>query len=205
MEGLFFNCISLISIDLSHLFTKTVRNNFSMFYNCHSSLILQMWLIGLDNSVYAIIDWNKITNKSRAQYRLREEYRKTKLDLFDANGLADIFSRKVIACIESLLLCNVPLSHFTNSSIEYYNLYYNALEKTFSIVYELTPFKVIFNLKTIEIAIEDSDNKDLIKIGQNGILYIIINYNDPENIFIESELEGFNFEVSFEGGKANED
>ena len=74
------------------------------------SLILQMWWIGLDNSVYAIMDWSKITNKSTAQYRLREEYRKTKLDLFDANGLADIFSRKVIACIESLLLCNVPLS-----------------------------------------------------------------------------------------------
>ena len=169
------------------------------------SLILQMWWIGLDNSVYAIMDWNKITNKSTAQYRLREEYRKTKLDLFDANGLADIFGRKVIACIESLLLCNVPLSHFTNSSIEYYNLYYNTSEKTFSIVYELTPFKVIFNLKTIEIAIEDNDNKDLIKIGQNGIIYIITNYNDPENIFIESELEGFNFEVSFTDGKANED
>ena len=82
------------------------------------SLILQMWWIGLDNSVYAIMDWNKITNKSTAQYRLREEYRKTKLDLFDANGLADIFSRKVIACIESLLLCNVPLSHFINSPID---------------------------------------------------------------------------------------
>ena len=39
------------------------------------SLILQMWWIGLDNSVYAIMDWNKITNKSTAQYRLREEYR----------------------------------------------------------------------------------------------------------------------------------
>ena len=79
------------------------------------------------------------------------------------------------------------------------------MEKTFSIVYELTPFKVIFNLKTIEIAIEDSNNKDLIKIGQNGIIYIITNYNDPENIFIESELEGFNFEVSFTDGKANKD
>ena len=52
-------------------------------------------------------------------------------------------------------------------------------------------------MKTIEIAIEDSDNKDLIKIGQNGIIYIITNYNDPENIFIESELEGFNSEISF--------
>ena len=158
---------------------------------------------GLDNSVYAYMNWNTITNTHSAQYRLREEYRKTKLDLFDANGLADIFGRKVIACIESLFLCNVPLS--LQSSIEYYNLYYNTSEKTFSIVYELTPFKVIFNLKTIEITIEDNDNKDLIKIGQNGIIYLITNYNDSENIFIESELEGFNSEVSFTDGKANED
>ena len=110
MEGLLYNCISLISIELSHLFTKNVRNKSSMLYNCCSSLILQMWWISLDNSVYAIMDWNKITNKSTAQYRLREEYRKTKLDLFDVNGLTDIFSRRVIACIEGLLLCNVPLS-----------------------------------------------------------------------------------------------
>ena len=60
-------------------------------------------------------------------------------------------------------------------------------------------------MKTIEISIEDSDNKDLIKIGQNGIIYIITNYNDPENIFIESELEGLNFEASFTDGKANKD
>ena len=52
----------------------------SMFYNCYSlnfsniyEFKLQMWWIGLDNSVYAIMDWNKITNKSTAQYRLREE------------------------------------------------------------------------------------------------------------------------------------
>ena len=53
---------------------------------------------GLDNSVYAYMDWKKITNKNSSQYRLREEYRKTKNNLFDAKGLADIFSRKVIAC-----------------------------------------------------------------------------------------------------------
>ena len=53
---------------------------------------------GFDNSVYAYMDWFKITNRNSAQYRLREEYRKTGKNLFDGNGLADIFGRKVIAC-----------------------------------------------------------------------------------------------------------
>ena len=44
------------------------------------------------------MDWSTITNKSSAQYKLREEYKKTGNDLFDGNGLADIYSRKVIAC-----------------------------------------------------------------------------------------------------------
>ena len=53
---------------------------------------------GLDNSVYAYMNWNTITNTNSAQYRLREEYRKTGRNLFDDKGLADILGRKVIAC-----------------------------------------------------------------------------------------------------------
>ena len=53
---------------------------------------------GFDNSVYSYMDWFKITNKNSAQYKLRELYRNKGNSLFDANGLADIFGRKVIAC-----------------------------------------------------------------------------------------------------------
>ena len=53
---------------------------------------------GLDNSVYDYMDWRKITNVNSVQYRLMEEYRQINPNLFDSNGLADIFSRKVIAC-----------------------------------------------------------------------------------------------------------
>ena len=53
---------------------------------------------GLDNSVYAYMGWDKITNTGTKQYRLRENYRKTRKNLYDSNGLADIFGRKVIAC-----------------------------------------------------------------------------------------------------------
>ena len=53
---------------------------------------------GFDNSVYSYMDWFKITNKNSAQYKLRELYGNKGNSLFDANGLADIFGRKVIAC-----------------------------------------------------------------------------------------------------------
>ena len=43
------------------------------------------------------MDWTKITNKNSAQYRLREEYRKTKNNLFDEKGLADIIIRIIKA------------------------------------------------------------------------------------------------------------
>ena len=51
-----------------------------------------------DNSVYSFMDWKKVTNPSSSQYQLRERYEKTGNPLFDSNGLADIFGRKVIAC-----------------------------------------------------------------------------------------------------------
>ena len=76
---------------------------------------------GLDNSVYAIMDWNKITNKSTAQYRLREEYRKTKLDLFDANGLADIFGRKVIACTSKFGTVGEEVEITFKNNVTYWN------------------------------------------------------------------------------------
>ena len=54
----------------------------------------------LDNSVYSIMDWSKVRNKYSRQYELRERYRNLGKPLFDNNGLADIFGRKVIACVD---------------------------------------------------------------------------------------------------------
>ena len=51
-----------------------------------------------DNSAYSVMDWNEITISSSIQYKLRELYKKTGNSLYDDDGLADIFNRKVIAC-----------------------------------------------------------------------------------------------------------
>ena len=49
-----------------------------------------------DNSVYSFMRWDKITNKSTKQYKLRKEY-----ESYDENGLGDIDGRKVIACTDT--------------------------------------------------------------------------------------------------------
>ena len=54
----------------------------------------------LDNSVYSIMDWFEVTDEYSRQYALRESYRNLGNRLFDNNGLADIFGRKVIACVD---------------------------------------------------------------------------------------------------------
>ncbi len=55
---------------------------------------------GLDNSAYSYMDWKAIKYVDSNQYRLREMYKRTGKNLFDENGLADIFGRKVIACTD---------------------------------------------------------------------------------------------------------
>ena len=76
---------------------------------------------GFDNSVYSIMDWSKITNKSSAQYRLREEYRKTGKNLFDSNGLADIFGRKVIACTSKYGTIGEEIEITFQKGVNYWN------------------------------------------------------------------------------------
>ena len=76
---------------------------------------------GLDNSVYAYMDWSKITDKSSAQYRLREQYRKTGKNLFDENGLADIFGRKVIACTSKYGTIGEEVEITFQNGVNYWN------------------------------------------------------------------------------------
>ena len=47
-----------------------------------------------DNSVYSYMNWNKIKDKTSNQYKLKKKY-----NTYDNYGLADIKSRKVIACV----------------------------------------------------------------------------------------------------------
>ena len=91
---------------------------------------------------------------------------------------------------EFIKMCNVTKSHFENYKSGYYNLYhFNHLNK-FSIFYEVPPFKVILpQNNTIILRIKKSYNINDIKIGKEGTLYFVTNYNDWErNIFDNNEI-----------------
>ena len=55
----------------------------------------------LDATAFSYMGWHMITRISSPQYRLRELYRKTGKNLFDSEGLADIYGRKVVACTKT--------------------------------------------------------------------------------------------------------
>ena len=99
--------------------------------------------------------------------------------------------------------CEVPNSHFKEGG--YYNLLYNNSNEGFSAIYELTPFEVILPEKRkIEFVLEEKDNNNLIKIGQNGVIYLVTNYIDLPNIFNKTELEKITFNALFSNVNKND-
>ena len=57
--------------------------------------------VDLDATAFSYMGWHMITRKSSPQYKLRELYRKTGELLFDPDGLADIYGRKIVACTDT--------------------------------------------------------------------------------------------------------
>ena len=52
----------------------------------------------LNASAYSYMAWNTITRKTSPQYFLREKYIEKGHPIYDPDGMADIFGRKIIAC-----------------------------------------------------------------------------------------------------------
>ncbi len=70
----------------------------------------------LDNSVYPYMRWDKITNKSTDQYKLRKEY-----EAYDENGLGDIDGRKVIACTDTFGEIGDEIEVTFENDVDYWN------------------------------------------------------------------------------------
>ena len=49
-------------------------------------------------SAYSYMGWERITKKTSPQYFLREKYIEKGHPIYDPDGMADIFGRKIIAC-----------------------------------------------------------------------------------------------------------
>ena len=121
----------------------------------------------------------KYTSTNKYKFDIKEDY----LDCQTLIGLS---------------ICKIYPNNFPEQKSNDYNLHYYSQEDSFSLIYELRPFKVIIPEKEIiNIGLPDEDNKDLLKIGQNGIIYLKTNYKDSQNKFNQSDLERFTFTGQF--------
>ena len=100
-------------------------------------------------------------------------------------------------CSDTLKIktCIVPMTHFQGKSDGYYNTLhsfkYNETTLLTNTYYESTPFNVIVRQENeIVLRIKQEDNQEGVKIGNEGIIYFITDYNDKgKNIFNNEDIE----------------
>ena len=97
--------------------------------------------------------------------------------------------------------CTVPKNHFIFKESGYYSIYHlNHLDKYIKF-YEFTPIQVLLP-KELIIKIKNIDDKDSIKIGKNGIISFITDFEDSKSIF-DSDIETKILNVQFSGNDKN--
>ena len=96
-------------------------------------------------------------------------------------------------------ICTVPKSHFEDKEPGYYYTHHLNHLNGYSIYYESNPINVKYPwMPKLEIKIEDKDNTNLIKIGQNGTIYLVTNYDDTSaNIFNPTDLDTLSLDGIF--------
>ena len=87
--------------------------------------------------------------------------------------------------------CIIPKSHFRERISGDFDTYHLNHENNYNIYYDSPKFNVILpKINEIALNIKDIYNDNKIIIGLNGILNIVLDYNDNEtNIFDASDLE----------------
>ena len=110
----------------------------------------------------------------------------------------DLDSPSFLECVDlvGMKKCTVPFDHFKPTEEEsfvtptYYLNYLNSYSAKYEIdhiqVFTPDPPQIYFNMN-----ITDENNKDIIKVGTNGILYFITDYFDTENVLNETVLEQY--------------
>ena len=89
-----------------------------------------------------------------------------------------------------VLDCELPLSHFKNKNSGYYYIYYPNNNNIWQILYDANPIYVkLPEEDVIVLRIIEENNKNIIKVGENGTLYFVTDYNDSENNFFEQNIE----------------
>ena len=103
--------------------------------------------------------------------------------------------------------CTVSISHFNNKTSGYYYTHHdNHLNKSI-IFYESSPFKVILpKIENLTISIKKELNQDEIKISNNGVFFLVTDYNNKEkkifktndNITFVGKLIDYSYEDPYE-------
>ena len=86
--------------------------------------------------------------------------------------------------------CTVMIGYLEKTGSKLYDIYYSNHLNQYSIYYDSVPINVTLPYELVEINVDENDNKNVIDIGVNGIVYLKTNYNDSEKkIFNIPNLE----------------
>ena len=84
--------------------------------------------------------------------------------------------------------CKVPKSHFENKQTGYYNVYHLNHKDKYIKYYEYPSIYVKLPHE-LTIRIRNIDDKNPVKIGQNGAISFLTEFEDPDDIFDSSDIE----------------
>ena len=116
-----------------------------------------------------------ITENSSSCINIAFSYLSSYSYLFDRN----------LTCqsLKGIKKCNISASNFNITTYKSMNYFYISHSKTGKITLDLQapPIKIILPKTFVNISIESNDNLNEQILCQNGIIYLITNYNDTEN------------------------
>ena len=97
--------------------------------------------------------------------------------------------------LNGMIKCNVSYFHFMGEKSGFYNTYHLNHEKEYIINYNIPPINVIIPENRVYLFVEEKDNYGGINIGDNGLIYLVTNFTDKDNIFDESDIEKTLFNI----------
>ena len=111
----------------------------------------------------------------------------------------EYYSSSNLQCedLNEMKKCIIPYAHFRSSSTGYFFTYYYSYGSyELTEYYSLSPIYVNLSSFTIlEFAINDNNNRNILYLGQEPVLYLITNFNDTlSNIF---DYSIFSFNATF--------
>ena len=103
-----------------------------------------------------------------------------------------------LGCIDliEMKLCYVSLAHFRSEYADGNYYTYHLIKQEYIKYYGLSPIDIVLPRNDIiELYINQIDNSNIQYLGKDNILYFITNYKDTSNIFDNSQISSFSYNV----------